>query len=68
MALRRAPFDLFLEWLKEKGITDRKRVREILDDLIEQGLVEGDDGVGYILTEKGVVEAEKKVFGGIGVV
>lgn len=67
-ALRSASFELFFEWLKEKGITDRKRAREILDDLIELGLAEGDDEVGYILTEKGVVEAEKKIFGTVGVV
>ena len=67
-ALRRASFELFCEWLRERGITDRKRAREILDELIELGLAEGDDEGGYILTEKGVVEAEKKVFSSVGVV
>lgn len=68
MTLRRAPFELVCEWLKEKGITDRKRAREILDELIELGLAEGDDEVGYILTERGVVEAEKKIYDSFGVV
>jgi len=67
-ALRSASFELFFEWLREKGITDRKRAREILDELIELGLAEGDDEFGYILTEKGVVEVEKKLFGDVGVV
>jgi len=67
-ALRSASFELFCEWLRERGITDRKRAREILDELIELGLAEGDDEVGYILTEKGFVEAEKKIFGSVGVV
>jgi len=67
-ALRSASFELFCEWLRERGITDRKRAREILDELIELGLAEGDDEGGYFLTEKGVVEAEKKVFGDVGVV
>jgi len=61
-ALRSASFELYFEWLKEKGITDQKRAREILGELIELGLVEGDDEVGYTLTEEGVVEAEKRIF------
>ena len=68
MTLHRASFELFFLWLSEKGITDRKRAREILDELIELGLAEGDDEVGYILTEKGVDEAEKKIFSDVGVV
>ena len=66
-SLRSASFELFCEWLKEKGITDRKRAREILDELIELELVKGDDEVGYTLTEEGVFEAEKKIFGDIKV-
>jgi len=61
-ALRSASFELFCEWLKEKGITDRKLAREILVELIVVGLVEGDDEVGYTLTEEGVVEAERRIF------
>ena len=68
ITLHRASFESVLEWLKEKGITDRKKAREILDELIELGLAEGDDEFGYILTEKGVVEAEKKIFRDFGVV
>jgi len=67
-SLRSASFELFCEWLKEKGITDRKRAREILYELIELGLAEGNDEVGYILTEKGFIEAEKIAFAEVGVV
>ncbi len=61
-ALRSASFELYCEWLSEYGITDRKRAREILDKLIELGLVKGDDEVGYILTEEGVIDAERRIF------
>ena len=61
-ALRSASFELYCEWLSEYGITDRKRARKILDELVELGLVEGDDEVGYTLTEEGVVDAEKRIF------
>ncbi len=61
-ALRSASFELYCEWLREYGITDQKRARQILGDLIERGLVEGDDEVGYTLTEGGVVEAERRIF------
>ncbi len=67
-ALRKASFELLFEWLREKGITDRKQAREILAELIELGLAEGDDEFGYILTEKGVVEVENKFFGDVEVV
>ncbi|KKN04802.1 hypothetical protein LCGC14_1093710 [marine sediment metagenome] len=61
-ALRSASFELYCEWLREYGITDRKRAREILDTLIELGLVKGDDEVGYTLTEEGVVDVERRIF------
>ncbi len=61
-ALRSASFELYCEWLSEYGITDRKRARKILDELVELGLVKGDDEVGYTLTEKGVIDAEKRIF------
>jgi len=67
-SLRSASFELFCEWLKEKGITDRKRAREILYELIELGLAEGNDEVGYILTEKGFIEAEKRIYDSVGVI
>jgi len=67
-ALRSASFELFCEWLKEKGITDRKQAREILYELIELGLAEGNDEVGYILTEKGFIEAEKRIYDSVGVI
>lgn len=61
-ALRSASFELYCEWLREYGITDRKRAREILVELIELGLVKGDDESGYTLTEEGIIDAEKMIF------
>ncbi len=61
-ALRSASFELFCEWLSEYGITDQKRARQILGDLIERGLVKGDDEAGYTLTEEGFYEAERRIF------
>ena len=53
-------FDKFFEWMKEMGYTDRKRASELLDDLIEAGLAEGNDEIGYILT---LARAKKKLYG-----
>ncbi len=61
-ALRSASFELYCEWLREYGITDQKRSRQILGDLIERGLVKGDDEAGYTLTEEGFIEAERRIF------
>lgn len=61
--VRRASFEKFFEWMKEKGYTDRKQARKLLNELIEAGLAEGNDEIGYILTLDGVIEAEKKIYG-----
>lgn len=65
--MRRAPFWVFAEDLKKKGYSDEK-IREIIEKMIEEGLAEGNDSNGYILTEKGVTEAERRIFRSMGVV
>lgn len=44
-----------------------RKIREILDKMIEEGLAEGDDYKGYVLTEKGVAQVERVAFNSIGV-
>ena len=66
--MHRASFEKIFEWMKEKGITDRNQALKLIDRIIELGLAEGNDEVGYILTEKGVNEAEKHIYDSVGVV
>ena len=65
---QRISFEAVYEYLKEKDITDQQRARKILEDLIALGLAEGNDDIGYILTEKGVSEVEMTFYGEMGVV
>lgn len=64
--MRRAPFWIFAEELRMKGYS-YKKIREILEKMIEEGYAEGDDYKGYVLTEKGVTEIERRAFESIGV-
>ena len=66
--MNRASIDLLCEWFKEKGIEDPKKIREIINSLLEKGVLEGNDKEGYVLTTKGVIVAEKDIFGSYGVV
>jgi len=66
--LHRASFEKVFEWMKEKGITDRNQARKLIDRIIELGLAEGNDEIGYILTMEGVIEAEKEIYSSVGVV
>lgn len=65
--MRRAAFDLFAKDLLARGIPE-ERIRAILQKLIDKGYCEGSDEKGYILTEKGVTEIEKIIYGKLGVV
>ena len=65
--MRRASFDLFAKDLLARGVSE-KRIRAILQKLIDKGYCEGSDERGYILTEKGVNEIEKTIYGKFGVV
>lgn len=65
--MRRASFDLFAKDLLARGVPE-KRIRAILQKLIDQGYCEGSDKRGYIITEKGVNEVEKTIYGKFGVV
>ena len=46
----------------------KKEIRRVIKEMIEAGYVEGDDETGYVLTDKGVLEAERHIYNGIGVV
>ena len=65
--MRRASFEFFAKDLRAKGVSN-KRIRDILQILIDRGYCEGNDEKGYILTEKGVNEVEKMIYGKLGVV
>jgi repressor of nif and glnA expression len=65
--LKRASFNLFADELRKQGISE-KRIRIVLENMIKNGFAEGNDRIGYILTEKGVIEAEKIIYGRLGVV
>ncbi len=65
---QRVSFEAVYEYMKEKGVTDRQRAHEILEDLIALGLAEGSDKAGYVLTERGVYEGEEKFYGDMGAV
>ncbi len=65
--MRRASFDLFAKDLLARGVPE-KRIRAILQKLIDEGYCEGSDEKGYIITEKGVNEVEKTIYGKFGVV
>ena len=65
--MKRASFELFAKELREQGFSEEK-IREVLETMIKDGLVEGDDAQGYILTEKGVTKTEKIIYGNVGVV
>jgi len=65
--MRRASFDLFAKDLLARGVPE-KRIRAILQKLIDEGYCEGSDERGYIITEKGVNEVEKTIYGKFGVV
>lgn len=65
--MRRASFELFAEDLRRKGYSNKK-IRRILEKMIEEGLAEGNDYRGYVLTERGVAEVEKRIFRSVGVV
>ena len=64
--MNRASFDFFAEDLKRQGYSDED-IRRILDKMIEDKLVEGNDEIGYILTEKGVEIIEKQIYSSMGV-
>ena len=66
--MNRAPIELFYEWFKEKGVEDPKKIREIINSLLEKGVIEGNDEEGYVLTTKGVIVVEKDIFGSYGVI
>ncbi len=65
--MRRASFDLFAKDLLARGVPE-ERIRSVLKKMIDQGYCEGSDEIGYILTEKGVIQAEKEIYGKFGVV
>lgn len=65
--MRRVPFWVFADDLRKQGYSNKK-IREIINKMIEEGLAEGDDVRGYILTEEGVAEVERRVFKSVGVV
>lgn len=64
--MRRASYELFARDLRRQGHSDKK-IREILDKMLEEGLAEGNDLDGYVLTEKGVTVAERKIYDSMGV-
>lgn len=64
--MRRASFNLFANELRSKGYSEKK-IREVLNKMIEDGLAEGDDRRGYVLTEKGLAEIERRIYRNIGV-
>lgn len=65
--MRRALFDLFAKELLAQGYPE-ERIRGILKDLIDKGYCEGNDEIGYILTDKGVNQIEKEIYGKFGVI
>lgn len=64
--MRRASYELFADELRKQGYSNKK-IREILDKMIEDGLAEGNDLDGYVLTERGVEAVEHKIFDSMGV-
>ena len=65
--MNRASFDFFADELRVQGFSEEK-IRSVLEAMIKEGLCEGNDEEGYILTEKGVNTIEKKIYGNFGVV
>ena len=64
--MKRASFELFAKELRKQGVSE-DRIRDVLENMIKEGLAEGNDRIGYILTEKGVIEAEKLIYRKMGV-
>jgi len=64
--MNRASFDFFAEDLKRQGFSDED-VRRVLNKMLENGLVEGNDEIGYVLTEKGVEVVERQIYSSVGV-
>ena len=65
--MNRASFEMFADELRAQGFSEEK-IREVLEKMIEDGLCEGNDEDGYILTEKGVSSVEGRIYRGFGVV
>lgn len=65
--MKRAFFELFAKDLRKQGFSNEK-IRDVLKGLIEKGLAEGNDKIGYIITEKGVIVIEKIIYGKMGVI
>lgn len=65
--MKRASFELFADELRVQGFSEEK-IRSILKTMIEEGLCEGNDEVGYSLTEKGVGVVETNIYRKLGVV
>ena len=65
--LRRLSFEELSEVFKKKKYTRTQSHQAILD-MVASGHLNGNDKVGYLLTNKGVFEAERHLYGRIGVV
>ena len=65
--MNRASFELFANELRAQGFSEEK-IRSVLKAMIDEGLCEGDDERGYVLTEIGVKTIEAKIYRKLGVI
>lgn len=64
--MKRLSFEEISDVFKNKKYTTIQ-VRHIILDMIASGHLNGNDEAGYLLTSKGVLEAERHIYRRIGV-
>ena len=65
---KRASLEEFIVWIREYGVNATpEKAREILNHLIERGYAEGNDEIGYVITEKGIAKVHEDALKKVGV-
>ncbi len=65
--MTRVSFKSFANELRAQGFSEEKII-SILKEMLKEGLCEGNDEIGYDLTDKGVNKVEANIYHKLGVV
>ena len=65
--MTRVSLESFANELRAQGFSEEK-IRSILKEMLDSGLCEGNDEIGYDLTEKGVNRVEAHIYHKLGVI
>lgn len=65
--MTRASFEAFTNEFRVQGFSEEK-IRSLFKEMLDRGLCDGNDEIGYSLTEKGVDKVEAIIYQKLGVV